>query len=276
MQISNYKKITESLISVIIPIYNSEKTIIQCINSVINQTIPIHEIILVDDGSTDNSVNLIIQLKESSNLSNILLIQQKNSGPSAARNAGIHIATGDYIAFLDSDDWWLENKLEKQLDIFLKDSQIGLIGTKYSIERPSILQDYNYREISFNQLVFRNHFATSTVVIKRELLDTEKFNVNKKYSEDYELWLKIVYNNKAFICLGELTVMGKPIISNFGLSSNLWLMEKNEIENIRILKDEKKITTTLWLIASIFSILKYIRRLVYYKISSKKLPNAYY
>lgn len=250
-----------SLVSVIIPVYNSANTIVRCINSVINQTIPVHQIIIIDDGSTDNSVDLIYQLKEKNKITNLILIQQKNSGPSAARNAGIHIASGDYIAFLDADDWWLENKLEKQLAIFLSDTRIGIIGTKYSIEKPTIHQNYKYQEISFIKLVFNNYFATSTVMIKRELLSKLMFNVEKRYSEDYELWLKTVYNHKAYISQERLTVMGKPIISKTGLSSNLFAMEKSELDNLNDLKKENKISFLIWAIASIYSILKFLKRL---------------
>ncbi len=257
-------------VSVIIPIYNSNDTIIRCVNSVINQTYPVHEIIIVDDGSKDNSVDLINGLKIARNISNLILIKQKNLGPSVARNAGISIATGEYIAFLDSDDWWLETKIERQLIVFSQNNDIGLVATKYSIEKPEINQIIKYREISFNKLVLKNYFTTSTVMIKKDLLGTILFNSKKKYSEDYELWLKIAYNTTTFISCEKLTVMGKPIISDKGLSSNLWAMEMGELDNIYALRKEKKISFSFWVLAFMYSLIKYIKRLIFVKVKISK------
>ena len=104
-------------VSVIIPVHNSEKYILECLNSVINQTYKNLEIIVIDDKSTDNSVDLI----KSINDPRIKLIQLKeNVGAGVARNKGIEISTGDYICFLDSDDYWKLKKIEKQMN-FIKD-----------------------------------------------------------------------------------------------------------------------------------------------------------
>jgi glycosyltransferase involved in cell wall biosynthesis len=99
-------------VSVVIPTYNREKTISYCLKSVLAQTYPVHEIIIVDDGSKDNTVAIVKTFDDS----RIKLIQLPcNQGAQAARNAGIRAATGDYIAFLDSDDTWLPEKLEIQI-----------------------------------------------------------------------------------------------------------------------------------------------------------------
>lgn len=99
-------------ISVIIPTYNRENTIEQCIKSVINQTIKVNEIIIIDDCSTDNTVNKIGHFSDI-----ILLKTENNSGAQAARNQGIKAAQSKWIAFIDSDDEWLTDKLEKQLNV---------------------------------------------------------------------------------------------------------------------------------------------------------------
>ena len=101
----------KELVSIIIPIYNVEKYLTKCIESVINQTYKNLEIILVNDGSTDNSKEIID--KYSLIDSRIKVINKKNGGLSEARNAGIEIAKGDYIGFLDSDDWIELNMYEK-------------------------------------------------------------------------------------------------------------------------------------------------------------------
>ena len=90
-------------ISVIIPVYNSEKFLKKCLDSIINQTLNDIEIICIDDGSTDKSLRILNNFADKDN--RITIINQKNSGPSAARNKGIENAKGEYIGFVDSDDW---------------------------------------------------------------------------------------------------------------------------------------------------------------------------
>jgi glycosyltransferase involved in cell wall biosynthesis len=101
------------MVSVIIPLFNAEKYIIQCINSVLNQTYTAIEIIVVNDGSTDQSFEIVSQLKSDK----LILINQKNAGASSARNAGLKIAKGKYIQFLDADDFLSTNKIEEQVKL---------------------------------------------------------------------------------------------------------------------------------------------------------------
>ena len=100
-----------ALISVIVPIFNVEKYLKQCINSIQNQSIPDLEIILINDGSEDSSGNIANDLAKSDN--RIKVIHKENAGPSSARNAGIENAVGDFISFIDSDDWIESNFLEE-------------------------------------------------------------------------------------------------------------------------------------------------------------------
>ena len=104
----------QNSISVIIPVFNRVKLIARCINSVINQTYPVNEIIVVDDGSNDGTYDLIRTY-----FPQVISIYQENKGVSNARNVGIQAAKGKWIAFLDSDDEWLPNKIEKQIS-FIK------------------------------------------------------------------------------------------------------------------------------------------------------------
>lgn len=119
------------LISVIIPVYNVEKTLKRCVDSVLEQSYTNIEIILVDDGSTDRSIEICEQYAE--NFPNIRVLHQENNGPSEARNNGVKIAKGEYIIFLDSDDWWESDfilkcmkknqKSENKFDIFMSAAQ---------------------------------------------------------------------------------------------------------------------------------------------------------
>ncbi len=109
-------------VSVIIPTYNYAHFIAEAVESVLAQTFPIFEIIVVDDGSSDNTEEVIKHFGDK-----VRYIKQKNSGVCAARNNGVKNACGDFIAFLDADDTWLPEKIEKQITKFDEDSQIGLV-----------------------------------------------------------------------------------------------------------------------------------------------------
>ena len=123
------------LISVIIPVFNAAQTIERTLDSIENQTYKNFEVILVNDGSTDNSSEIINQYisdkKSSSNIS-FLLLHQENKGVSAARNFGLRSATGTLVALLDADDEWLPEKTEKQLNIIQNNPHIDLIGSNFN------------------------------------------------------------------------------------------------------------------------------------------------
>ena len=128
------------LITVVVPVYNVEKYLERCINSIIHQTIKNIEIILVNDGSTDGSRKICEYYRE--NDERVILINQENQGLSAARNTGIDKATGKYICFVDSDDWVHEKYLETMYnDIKEQDAQISIIE-KQIIFEDAIKQKY--------------------------------------------------------------------------------------------------------------------------------------
>lgn len=114
-------------ISAVIPSYNRENTIKRCIDSILNQSYPVFEIIVVDDGSTDQTLNII--KTEYGDV--VRIIRQNHKGAQAARNVGIRAAKGQYIAFLDSDDEWLPNKLELQVRELHKDKDVVICGDGY-------------------------------------------------------------------------------------------------------------------------------------------------
>jgi len=117
-------------ISVIIPMYNSESTILRALESIKKQTSIdyIREIIIVNDGSRDNSLNVVLKFIKDNKHLNLILIDKENEGVSAARNLGINSSSGDWIAFLDSDDEWVNNKLELQGNVINENENIDFIG----------------------------------------------------------------------------------------------------------------------------------------------------
>lgn len=190
---------TERLVSIIMPAYNSERFIAEAIQSVINQSYQNWELIVVDDCSRDNTREIIEKL--ASQESRILSVyRNKNGGkPSIAKNSAFDFINGSFVAFLDSDDLWLPDKLQKQLEIIEQDYDFGLCYTGgylidvEGIEIGSFIPKYKFKNI-FNKMLFRYEINNQSVMIKRELLS--KFNENITIGEDFNLFMNIVYCHK--------------------------------------------------------------------------------
>ena len=131
------------LVSIVIPLYNKLNWIPQTLTSVANQTYKNWECIIIDDGSTDGSFELVTSLTRTLP-GNWRIIQQINSGQSVARNRGLEISSGEYIALLDADDIWFRDKLEKQVDFLNKNSDIDLLFTSYVIFEDSLSKPFRY------------------------------------------------------------------------------------------------------------------------------------
>lgn len=206
-------------VSVVIPAYNCEDLIVEAIRSIYNQTpdscYQLHEVIVVDDGSKDRTGQVIQAYKTTMDSDNLIYIKQENSGPSAARNAGMLRATGDLIAFLDADDLWLEDKLKKQVKEFELDSRVGIVYGQFInrvfknkdqyAEYPVIKQFYK-GDIK-KDLLLCNFMGTSTVMIRREVLDrVGLFNQELRLAEDYDYWLRIADLYDASFCESPILV----------------------------------------------------------------------
>ncbi|MFT8322302.1 MAG: glycosyltransferase [Bacillus sp. (in: firmicutes)] len=190
-------------ISVIIPVYNSQNTIMDAIESVVSQKreqIRL-EIIIINDGSVDSSQEVIVPYieKYSDKEIHIIYQYQENKGVSAARNAGLRLATGDYIAFLDSDDIWIEGKLKKQLELFQEDKSLGIVYGQYinrviytdkKVER-FVLKHFYEGDI-YIPLLKGNFIATSSMIMTREVFHSVGFfDEELTLAEDYDYWLRI-------------------------------------------------------------------------------------
>lgn len=228
----------EGLVSVIIPVYNSAKYIEETINSVLNQIYQNFEIIIVDDCSTDDSCKIIENLKDK----RIRLIKlEKNSGVAVARNTAIENANGQYIAFLDSDDTWVRNKLQLQMEqmeeeVSFSYTAIGMIDEKNQIvkEHISVPVECSYRLLQKNTLI-----ATSTVLLDRNYIRYFKMP-NMRSGQDYATWMMIL--REGIVAHG----INKPLVfyrkRNSSLSSNkmksvkqVWTIQRKQ-ENINIIR----------------------------------------
>lgn len=244
-------------VSVVIPCYNSESSIIRTLSSVFSQTTAIHEVIVIDDGSTDRSCQMIQDFRKQHNAKNLKLIKQANAGPAAARNHGISIAEGDWIAFLDSDDIWLPQKIEIQQDYLLQNPDIVLLGESLAKKTNSP----TLQHVTFKNLLARNYFITSSVIVKKDSLPEVPFDLHKKYSEDYKLWLEIGFHHACAILNIPLVEYSRGNDNQQNnLSSRLWKMEKGELDNYYYCYRKKYINIFFWVSFSVFSFIKYLRR----------------
>jgi glycosyltransferase involved in cell wall biosynthesis len=184
--------VKNNLVSIITPSYNSSRFISQTIESVLNQTYENWEMIIVDDVSPDNS-NAIIEeyIKKDSRIKLIKL--EKNSGPAVARNRAIEKATGRYIAFLDADDLWMPQKLDKQIK-FMQEKQCALSYTSYDLidEKNVELGTFIVPHlVSYADLLKTNSIGCLTAMYDVEILGKTYFpNIIKK--QDFALWLRIL------------------------------------------------------------------------------------
>ncbi len=178
-------------VSVIIPTYNSSKYINECIESALNQTIKPLEIIVVDDGSTDDTESI---LKEYIGQNKITYIKKENGGPASARNKGVSLANGDYIAFLDADDIWTKTKLEEQLIMAVtKNADIVHTGRFFISENKQQKKDTIRIKDSLSYLIKNNYIVNSSVLIKKEIIKKYMFSeLGDMFAvEDYFLWLNL-------------------------------------------------------------------------------------
>lgn len=198
---------TKIRVSVVIPVFNAKKFISETIESVVAQTYPHWELVVVDDGSTDGTSEILKKYKKMLS-TKMRIITQKNCGVSIARNRGIAISKGEYIAFLDHDDLWLPEKLEIQTKILDSDKSLGMvycdsyvIDEKSNIKEDSVIQSILSRNIPlqrrfrgwiFDELFYVNYISLETAVIRKKVLkNTGMFNPDYKIAEDYDLFLKI-------------------------------------------------------------------------------------
>jgi glycosyltransferase involved in cell wall biosynthesis len=189
--------------SVIIPLYNKEKYILKTLESVINQSFKNFEVIIVDDGSTDESFALIENIEDI----RIKIFRVENQGASSARNYGMQKAKSDYIAFLDADDLWLNNHLQVLFDLIQEFPEAGLFSTGYLIsynshKKRAVIKGFpdEFKGITTN--FFKNNLYASIVnssisAIKKSVLkNVNGFDLNLRSGQDTDFWIRIALNYK--------------------------------------------------------------------------------
>lgn len=182
-----------STVSVIIPTFNRRDYLPIALDSVLAQTYTDYEIIVIDDGSSDDTREILAPYAE-----RIRYYYQENRGIAGARNRGIEESQGTYLALLDSDDYWLPRKLECQMEVFRKNPGLGMVATRCS----SISAQGRFRQLNrpgksgriLTDLFRSNFIRTSSALITRECLDrVGLFDTSLPECEEYDLWLRIAH-----------------------------------------------------------------------------------
>ena len=233
-------------VSVIIPTYNREKFISECVQSVLAQTLPAREIIIVDDGSTDATYNILRDLGFNSLSTKKTVLRyffQQNRGVSSARNLGIKEARSEYIALLDSDDLWLKSKLDRQVSAFQNDTQSSrLCHTDEIWIRNGVRVNQHKKHKKHGGNVFQSCLklcciSPSSAMMHRSVFeDFGFFDEDLPACEDYDFWLR--YSAKE-----DVNFIDEPLIIKKGghsdqLSGSHWGMDRFRIYSIeKILKE---------------------------------------
>lgn len=216
-------------ISVVIPTFNRAETIERAIDSVLNQTYNNFELLVVDDGSTDETEDII------SNYPDIKYLKQENSGVASARNLGIKNSTGDYIAFLDSDDEWIPDKLLKQINFFDAHPEFEWVHSNEIWIRlgSELKQLKKHRKGGGDQFIPSLDLcliSPSCVLIKKEILSNTLFREDFEVCEDYDLWLRLLLNFP-------IGFIEEPLVHKYGghadqLSTKFFAMDSYRIKTI--------------------------------------------
>ena len=212
-------------VSIITPTYNCASYIEKTIESVLAQTYKDYELILIEDKSTDNTMDVIKKYLNKYNNIHIIL-QEKNSGTGVARNEGIKKASGDYIAFIDGDDIWHSTKLEKQIN-FMEENSYDFTFTAYKRiyegkeKKNRIIK--SYEKLSYNDMLKKNYIGCSTVIYNaKKLGKTYMPKIRKR--QDYGLWLALLKKTPYAYGLDE--VLTDYLIRKYSVSSGKFRLIK--------------------------------------------------
>ena len=192
-------------ISVVIPLYNKEAEVERALTSVVEQSLAVGEIIVVNDGSTDNSEAVVQEFIKRYPESNIRVINQENSGVSAARNRGISEAKGEYVALLDADDWWLSNYIAEVCRLMEYFPDCDAYSTAFNVvngashSRAAVPTTEGYISPADEALMGRYPIIPSTATLRRStVLNCGGFPEGMRIGEDQWLWVRMIQNGAQF------------------------------------------------------------------------------
>lgn len=256
-------------VSVVIPCFRSGATIDRAVRSVQQQVCLPMEIILVDDASGDGSLSKLRELAAASSAVPVRVVAlERNVGAASARNAGWNMAQGDYIAFLDSDDAWLPNKIQIQYGYMQQHPSVHATGHQHlvagfdeALPEVAVPAVISARQIGRWEILLRNPFITPSMMVQRKL--ALRFREGRRFMEDHLLWQQMVLSGLAVERLEvPLAVIHKASFGESGLSAQLVSMQRGDLENYRVLRDLGYTTRSIAILLRCYSSIKFLRRLL--------------
>lgn len=224
------------MFSVIIPLYNKAPYIAKAIESVLGQTYRDFEVIVIDDGSTDQSLEVAKTFENKS----ITIISQPNSGVSTARNNGVKIAKHPYICFLDADDWWHPTFLEDMKQLITDFPDAGIYGSGYYIVKNGkeriapigVPQGFERGIIDYCEVYAKTlcmPLTSISVVIPKHIFDEEKgFKSQLKFGEDFDLWIRIALKHQVILINKPLAYYNQDVdVNNRAIGSRFYKPEEH-------------------------------------------------
>tara|TARA_B100000780_G_C21117663_1_gene452365 strand:+ start:327 stop:1109 length:783 start_codon:yes stop_codon:yes gene_type:complete len=255
-------------ISVVCPTYNSASYIEDTLESVLSQDLSPNELIISDDGSSDNTIDVVEHYLKSHNKKlNYKIVKNMHQGPGAARNSGIRSSTSKWIAFLDSDDIWYPKKISHIQDIISQNEAINfichnemLVSEKNKKRAMYYSKKFNVNKPLFNQLYNSNLFSTSAIVCQKDLLINHgMFDENLMSAQDYDLWLRLAPHISIFFTE---EILGEYIVRDGNItSSSIVKRFKNEIKIAR--RYSKFFKPQFFYIRIIMIFLSYLKQLLF-------------
>jgi glycosyltransferase involved in cell wall biosynthesis len=221
-------------ISVIIPVYNTEKYLAQAIKSVLEQTVQPDEIIVIDDGSTDKSVEIARQFEPL-----VRIISQANKGAGSARNVGIQEASGDFLAFLDADDFWTENKLEIQLSYLQNNPETDMVfGIVEQFVSPE-LPDEHKRKLILELEKMQGFLAGTMLIKKTTFLKAGIFNVQLELGEFIDWFSRAKDMGLSYHVLDAVVLKRRIHTTNMGIYKKQHLKDYTSILRAALARKRK-------------------------------------
>lgn len=259
--------LVNNIVAVVIPMYNCADTIDKVLDSIRCQTKLdlIKYVILINDGSTDNTLEVVGNYSSSLPLK---IIDKVNGGVASARNEGLkHIDDAEFVAFCDSDDLWLPNKIEEQLRVFIEHPEIDVLGGPFNNNplRIGLKVISSLHKATVKEMLIRNYPQPSTVLMRSSVYHKfGGFDETQRYAEDGNYFLKLAANCNLYYYPHLLIKFGfgKRGFGGTGLSGNLKGMYEGNIKNLKEMKKLNYISIPFYFSMRLFHWLKYLRRVI--------------
>ena len=254
-------------VTVVVPCYRCASSVGRAVRSAFEQTRRPLELIAVDDASDDTTPEVLEALQRECGVDWLRVIRlEDNLGPSVARNTGWEAARGEYVAFLDADDSWFPNKIERQLKFMRAHPEYIATGHRAQYRQmvattgSESSAGQTYREISRCRMLLKNPMVTPSLMVRREC--GIRFHAQSRYMEDHRFLQDLVFTGSRVARLDEvLAFIPKHAFGDAGLSAQLWGMERAELNNYLALRKAGHIGFTAHNLLALYSLVKFVRRL---------------